>query len=62
VIGVAPVRLGSERRADWTPLEADLSAYAGQRVTLRLELIPDKPLARDFLAWWGSPRIALRPG
>jgi hypothetical protein len=46
----------------WTPLQADLSTYAGEHVTLRLELIPDEPLKRNFLSWWGSPRIALRNG
>ncbi len=46
----------------WSPLEADLAAYAGRRVTLRLELIPESVLHPDFaVAWWGSPRIALRP-
>jgi hypothetical protein len=44
----------------WTPIEVDLSPYAGQRVTLRLQLIPDSPLDSRKLAWWGSPRIALR--
>jgi hypothetical protein len=46
----------------WTPIEVDLSRYAGERVTLRLELIPDVPLDSRKLAWWGSPRIAQRPG
>ncbi len=44
----------------WTPLEVDLSAYGGERVILRLELIPDAPLEPDLVAFWGSPRIALR--
>ena len=53
-------RDGGER---WTPLEADLSAFAGKRITLRLELVPDDPIAdpSTLLAWWGSPRIALPP-
>ncbi len=45
----------------WTPLEADLSAFAGERVTLRLELRTRRPIVGDRLAWWGSPRIARRP-
>jgi hypothetical protein len=46
----------------WTPLEADLSAWAGERVTLRLELVPDGPIDDGAdLVWWGSPRIALPP-
>jgi hypothetical protein len=27
-------------------------------VTLRLELVPDAPVGRADLAWWGSPRLA----
>jgi hypothetical protein len=42
----------------WTPVQADLSGYAGERVTLRLELVPDAPVGRADLAWWGSPRLA----
>jgi hypothetical protein len=45
----------------WTPISADLSAYAGERVTLRLEVKAEQPLRGDRLAWWGSPRIALPP-
>ena len=45
----------------WKPFEVDLSAYGGERVTLRLELIPDAPRHPDEVAVWGSPRIALRP-
>jgi hypothetical protein len=45
----------------WSPLEVDLSEYGGERVTLRLEAIPDAPLTLGTLAWWGSPRIALKP-
>jgi hypothetical protein len=42
----------------WTPLEADLSAYAGETVTLRLELVPEVAIAPPAdLAWWGSPRV-----
>jgi len=45
----------------WIPLAADLSAFAGERVTLRLELVPDAPIVNPDLFWWGSPRIALPP-
>ncbi len=46
----------------WTPLRADLADYAGERVTLRLEVKASQPIRGDLLAWWGSPRIAVRPG
>jgi len=39
----------------------DLSAWGGERVTLRLALSSDAPLDPDNLAFWGSPRIALSP-
>ncbi|MBW1687280.1 MAG: hypothetical protein JRS35_19715 [Deltaproteobacteria bacterium] len=53
-------RVSDARRAGrgWTPLDLDLSAYAGEHVTLRLELVPEVPLGRSRLTWWGSPRIA----
>ncbi len=44
----------------WKPFEVDLSAYGGERVTLRLELVPNAPPDPDDVAFWGSPRIALR--
>ncbi len=47
---------------DWTPVEVDLSDYAGERVTLRLALEADRLIQPGRLSWWGSPRIALRPG
>jgi len=51
---------GAGRR--WTTLEADLGPWAGERVTLRLELVPDAPIeGPSDLAWWGSPRLALPP-
>jgi hypothetical protein len=57
--------LHSERVSDarhagrrWTPLDLDLSAYAGEKITLRLELVPEVPLGQRDLTWWGSPRIA----
>jgi hypothetical protein len=45
----------------WTPIEVDLSRFAGQDVTLRLQLRNSRPIRRIELGWWGSPRIALRP-
>jgi hypothetical protein len=44
----------------WTALEADLSAWAGQRVTLRIELVTTQSPGRYDLGSVGSPRIALR--
>jgi hypothetical protein len=44
----------------WTPVEADLSAWAGQRVTLRLEIVTTQMPGRGHLGYVGSPRIALR--
>ena len=43
---------------DWRQETFDLSAYAGEHITLRLELVPEVPLGRSDLTWWGSPRIA----
>ncbi len=45
----------------WEPFEVDLSRFAGSAVTLRLELVPTRPVRPGQLAWWGSPRIAIRP-
>jgi hypothetical protein len=56
---LASVHLVSTGRR-WRPLRLDLSAYGGERVILRLELVPDAPLEPDLVAFWGSPRIALR--
>ncbi len=39
----------------------DLSEYADERVTLRLELIPELALGDRDYSWWGSPRIARGP-
>ncbi len=52
---------GEHEGLSWHPLEADLSAYAGERATLRLELTSDAPIAPGAMAFWGSPRIALPP-
>jgi hypothetical protein len=45
----------------WTPLEADLSAWAGQQVTLRIELVTPRSPEQHDLGYVGSPRIAVRP-
>ncbi|HEB91573.1 MAG TPA: hypothetical protein ENI85_18505 [Deltaproteobacteria bacterium] len=45
----------------WLPFEVDLSEYAGTRATLRLQLIPSRPVRPGELGWWGSPRITIRP-
>jgi len=45
----------------WVPFEVDLSEFAGREVTLRLELKPIRPFRGVELAWWGSPRIVIRP-
>jgi hypothetical protein len=44
----------------WRPIEADLARFEGSRATLRLAFRARRPLGRDRLAWFGSPRIALR--
>ncbi len=49
--------LPESARNRWTPLEADLSAYAGQRVWLRLEVASDEPIEEGSLGWFGSPRL-----
>lgn len=43
----------------WTPVAADLSAYGGRRVTLRLEAVPRHPLQGRDVTWWASPRITV---
>jgi hypothetical protein len=54
-------------KGEWRPLEVDLSAYAGQKITLRLELTPDTVYAHRItneghglrmFGWVGSPHIA----
>lgn len=41
----------------WAAVEADLSKWGGERVNLRLELVPERRIRADDLTWWGSPRI-----
>jgi len=51
----------SRRRSDdgsrWRSIEIDLEKYAGERVLLRIEVIPAFPSERRRVAWLGSPRI-----
>jgi hypothetical protein len=60
---LASVRIDDRLRSgrSWTPLEADLRAFADRSVTLRLEVIAKIPPAPGDLSWFGSPRIALAP-
>jgi hypothetical protein len=44
-------------KATWQPLAVDLSRWAGRRVVLRLEVVPEKERKRLLLGFWGSPRI-----
>jgi hypothetical protein len=58
---VASVRIDDGLRAgrSWVPVEADLAAYGGRRVTLRLEVQAGRSIPPGRLSWFGSPRIAL---
>lgn len=60
---IVDLKLGSGWSNRWIPVEADLSTWAGQRVTLRIEVIASRRLARtrvDRIGYLGSPRIARR--
>lgn len=57
---LASIRVGTGPGRSWTPVEVDLARWAGQLVTLRLEVIAELLPEADALAWWGSPRIARR--
>ena len=50
------------RQGRWQPLEVDLSRFAGERIVLRLEVVPDVPRERILIAWFGSPRIVAGEG
>jgi hypothetical protein len=44
----------------WSHVAVDLSRWAGQRVTLRLELRSDLEILPEHrMSWWGSPRITV---
>ena len=51
---------GRDPGTRWRPFEADLSAYAGERITLRLSIELEPPIRKIRLGWWGSPRIIVR--
>jgi hypothetical protein len=60
---IAELTLGAGNSPRWIPLEADLSAWVGQRVTLRLELLlPEvRALTKSVqIGYLGSPRIVRR--
>jgi hypothetical protein len=46
----------------WRTLRASLEQYAGERITLRFELVPHGELEEHEVAWLGSPRIVLAAG
>lgn len=49
-------------KATWRPFVADLSRWAGERLVLRLEVVPRKARYNRLLfGWWGSPRIVSAP-
>jgi 4-amino-4-deoxy-L-arabinose transferase-like glycosyltransferase len=60
---LASLPVGSYEEPTWREVSADLARFAGQAVTLRLELRTGSG-GRDGggLAWWGSPRIVVPPG
>jgi hypothetical protein len=43
----------------WVPVEVDLAAWAGRKVTMRLAFAPEGPLELPALGWFGSPRIVV---
>jgi len=63
MVPLAEVTLENPFSGKWLPLEADLARWAGQRVTLRMEVIPParRPVGRVAeIGYLGSPRIAYR--
>jgi hypothetical protein len=57
----ADLEVHKKNRRRWRPFEVDLSDYAGRSVTLRIEMLSQKAIRGVTIAWWGSPRIAIRP-
>lgn len=55
---VTDVQMGGRR---WTPVEADLSRFAGETITLRLTIDAAAPIGERDMSWWGSPRIVVDP-
>lgn len=60
-IGSTRALAGPDQGDRWIPIEADLSAWAGERVVLRLSIETSRHLRTTRLGWWGSPRITTRP-
>lgn len=60
VAGSIAFRMNENTAGNWTPVEIDLRRFAGERATLRMQVIPDKPLRSGGIAWWGSPRLISR--
>jgi hypothetical protein len=57
---LATVRLSDYHEDEWRrwrDFNVDLSEYAGQAVTLRLEIIAESPAIANEIAWFGSPRL-----
>jgi hypothetical protein len=57
---VAEQTLGQGWSQRWLPLEADLSAWAGRRITLRIEMFRSPDIAKTRITQIGcvgSPRI-----
>jgi hypothetical protein len=53
----------AKQRSTWTEARADLSAWGGERITLRLELVPSTAVEHwRRLAWLGSPHIVTSVG
>jgi hypothetical protein len=64
-VEIAEITLRKGWSQRWLPLEADLSAWAGRRVTLRMELFRSTEIRRTRVTqvgFLGSPRIARRAG
>jgi hypothetical protein len=55
---VTDVQMGGRH---WTPVEVDLSRFAGEAITLRLTIDATVPIAERDLSWWASPRIVADP-
>ena len=60
-LAAVPVDAGPAGGRRWRAIEVDLARFAGRRVTLRLEFRAESVAESRRLAWFGSPRIALRP-
>jgi 4-amino-4-deoxy-L-arabinose transferase-like glycosyltransferase len=57
LLGTSELRRGGDR---WSPVEYDLSPFAGQAVVLRLEINSDALHSAGKWGWWGSPRVVLQ--